>query len=181
MAFRELNRYRWQALRIYHRLGLSVLVALMLLVVSMAIIFQAHQLARQCDYLRSQINNVPATSLLPVAMTNTERLNAFFENLPDEDQASNRVKRLFLLAEKNQVQLAKGEYQWSKDSLAKVIEYRILLPMKGNSENIQTFVLNALMEIPTLTLDTISFRRENAQKSEIEGNIHFRLIMKPRK
>lgn len=46
------------------------------------------------------------------------------------------------------------------------------MPLRGNYAQIRTFLNNALVEIPVLSLDEVRFKRERASDAQVEAEVH---------
>jgi len=87
-------------------------------------------------------------------------LNAFMRQLPGREDVPALVEKLFVLAQQSNLRLEKGEYRASVDSTAGVLRYAITLPVRGPAASVQAYVLQALNQTPSLSLQGIAFKRE---------------------
>ena len=99
-------------------------------------------------------------------------------DLPPHDAIPDQLKQLINLAEKNGVMLVQAEYKPQAEVDAGFLRYQIVLPVKAAYPSIQTFMLNALQALPTLTLESVAFKRDRIESAEVEARIHFMLLVK---
>lgn len=84
----------------------------------------------------------------------------------------NRVLRdIHAAAEKEGLQLERGEYRLVEEAGLDLLRYQITLPVKGSYANINLFVSRILRDIPSLALDGIGLQRPNAGEAAIEAQI----------
>jgi len=90
------------------------------------------------------------------------QLNAFLQQIPARADVPTVVEKLFVLAEQSNLRLEKGEYRASMDGTAGILRYAITLPVRGPAASVQAYVLQALNQTPSLSLQGIAFKREAA-------------------
>jgi len=82
------------------------------------------------------------------------------------------------VAQKSGVTLAKADYKPQADGNTAFLRYQITLPVKAEYAQLQTFIVDALQALPTLTLDSVLFKREQIEAGEIDARIQFILLVK---
>ncbi|HWK51067.1 MAG TPA: hypothetical protein VNR40_14340 [Steroidobacter sp.] len=102
-----------------------------------------------------------------------------YARLPAHDQLPHLVQRLLKLGRAHDLVLGEGEYRIHNDTNARTSSYRIRLPVSGNGEAIQRFVLEAMNDQPTLALQSLAMRRERIGTGAVEADIQFVLFVKP--
>lgn len=110
----------------------------------------------------------------PVISSSADDLAAFYAYLPAHDDIPETVKRLLILAEDEKVSLASGEYQAKAEN--GYMAYRMSFPVKGDAAAVQSFIIAALRQHPTLAIETATFRREKIEAGEAEARVHFTLL-----
>lgn len=181
MAAPALTVFGWQARRLARRAGWPAWVAAVLLAAAAVLHAQAAAYRAESGALRAEAARLAARPGAPEAAAadgNAARLAAFYERLPRQSEIAPQLKRLFAVADQNDIQLAQGEYRPQADREARVIRYGITLPVRGEARAIQSFILGALAEAPALGLEGVSFRRESERSGEIEARVRFVLIAK---
>jgi hypothetical protein len=95
------------------------------------------------------------------------QLDEFLNRLPARSDLPTEVKRLFVLAQQNGLRLETGDYHANPDPTAGILRYAITLPMRGPAGSVQTFVLQALNQTPSLNLRGIEFKRGTLNPSGV--------------
>ena len=112
---------------------------------------------------------------------NEERLLAFRELLIDREQRNEWLKVIFLEAANAQLQLLQGDYALTEESEGDFIRLHIQLPVKGRYAQIRRYTQSLLEQIPALSLNEITFRRESVKTPEIEARLMLTLFLKEEK
>lgn len=183
MASGSLTLLRWHVACGWRRLGWELAAVGGLLLASGLLFWQGRMLEQEARTLRVQIEeqaHKPRPVLAAGDLSETQlRLDAFYAQLPGNGELAAEVKRIFLAAEKNQVRLAQGEYRPVQDTVAGLIRYQIVLPVKGEAAMLNGFMLDALAELPSLGLEGVAFKRESPAAGEIEARFRFFLLARP--
>lgn len=176
-------RLRWQARQAaraaWRRMGWTGLTLLLLgAACAAALVFSAWQHA---DLERLRVLQVQAPAMPrraePVALSDTAqdrvRLQAFIAGLPSHRDIPSAVQTLLTLADQHGVSLVKGDYQFQPDEVAGFARYRIALPIKGSSTQVRRFVSAALSAQPSLGVESLQLRREQALTDQIEARLEW--------
>jgi len=173
---------RWYAGLTWRRLGWELAGSFILIVAAIALTWQAHRLTEGSGELRNALSDLAAKPQLVPTLTESEdtarKLDEFYAHLPAQEDIAVAVKQLFSLAGKNDVKLATGEYRPAADGTARVIKYQITLPVTGDIEHVEGFILGALSEIHALSLDGVTFKRESATTRTVDAHMRFTLIVR---
>lgn len=96
------------------------------------------------------------------------QLERFQQRFPAFSEAPALVLKLHAIAAANGLLLETGEYQLVKDRNWNIARYQITLPLKGSYPQVRLFLAQLLDEIPALSLDEISIKRDsiNARSAE---------------
>lgn len=183
MASGSLTLLRWHVAYGWRRLGWELAAVGGLLLAGGLLLWQSRLLEREARTLRAQAEEQAhkPQPVLPAGdpFETQRRLEAFYAQLPGNDELAAGVKRIFLMAEKNRVRLAQGEYRPVQDAAAGLIRYQIVLPVKGEAAMLNGFMLDALAELPSLGLEGVAFKRETPAAGEIEARFRFFLLARP--
>ncbi|MEK6537157.1 MAG: pilus assembly protein PilO, partial [Actinomycetota bacterium] len=87
------------------------------------------------------------------------------------------LARLYEISHNAGVELRVGDYGWRKPERPRLGQYQITLPVAGNYAQIRSFAETALLEIPTLSLDQINFRRKRVSDAQVEAEIRMTLYL----
>lgn len=118
---------------------------------------------------------LPAPVAAPVPAV--QHLADFYEVLGEPGYAEQQVKTLFALAAKSGLTLNQAEYKLADDKNGRYQTYQILLPLKGDYQNIRQFCEQTLLTIPFASLDEINFKREAIASRTLEAKLHFTLYL----
>ena len=177
-------RLAWQARRLWRRLGWSagagaaaLALAALALQQSGALLARQQVLAAQLAAAAKVAATLAATPA-PAVPDDADGVAAFYAYLPAHDSIPDQLKELVEVAGKSGVTLAKAEYKPQSDNNAAFLRYQISLPVKAEYANVQSFIVGALQALPTLTLESVLFKREQIEAGEVEARIQFVLLVK---
>jgi hypothetical protein len=108
-----------------------------------------------------------------------QRLDRFYSVLAHDDQLERSVGRLFELARKSGVALAKADYRLATEKTGQYRTYQINLPMKASYPAILAFCDQVLAELPFASLDAVRFHRDNVGSGQIEATIRLTFFVSP--
>ncbi|WP_310614502.1 hypothetical protein [Limnohabitans sp.] len=148
------------------------------------------------EQMRTQATSIDAHR--PKAPERQEQLGAFYEYFPAESQMVAILAKLHDAAPRRNLSLPQGEYRLigagSGSSLSSglassgqassagprnlLMRYEIVLPVKGNYQDIRGYVSDVLMEQPGIALDALTFTRENNARVGVDAELHFTLYVR---
>ena len=88
------------------------------------------------------------------------QLKALYEQLPALSRSDALLAKIYAAAEQQNIMLESGAYRLTETEIGNIRRYQITLPIKGNHVQIRRFLTDILTEIPALSLDDISFKRD---------------------
>ncbi|MDZ5632127.1 type 4a pilus biogenesis protein PilO [Janthinobacterium sp. GMG1] len=175
-------RLAWEASRLWRTLGWPCALGAAGLALTAFAVQQGDALARHQQQLRAQLAIMAKQAALPPAPitldADADSLAAFHAYLPAHDSIPDQLKALLEVAQKSGVTLAKADYKPQEDGNTAFLRYQITLPVKAEYAQLQTFIVDALQALPTLTLDSVLFKREQIEAGEIDARIQFILLVK---
>ena len=177
-------RLQWEAQRLWRQLGWPCAIGAACLALAAVAVRQGDALAARQRPLTLQLAAaarqaaLPATAATPDADSDASSLAAFHAYLPAHDSIPEQLKTLLEVAQKSGVTLAKADYKPQEDGTAPFLRYQITLPVRAEYAQLQAFLVDALQELPTLTLDSVLFKREQIEAGEIDARIQFILLVK---
>lgn len=182
MAAMNIDRVNWEARRLARRFGWVSMAGAAALAFSLLALWQGRQLKQREAQLQVQLRQVqqgrpvaaPADSTTDAA----RQVAAFYAYLPRHDMIPEQLKQLLDIAGKNGVVLAKADYKAQPEENADFLRYQITLPIKADHARVQSFMLAALQGLPTLTLDSVSFKRNAPDAAEVEARVQFILLVR---
>ena len=175
-------RLQWEAQRLWRTLGWPSALGAACLALAAFAMQQGDALAERQQQLRTQLAMMAKQAALPPAAVTldaeADSLAAFHAYLPAHDSIPEQLKALLEVAQKSGVTLAKADYKPQEDGNTAFLRYQITLPVHAEYAQLQTFIVDALQELPTLTLDSVLFKREQIEAGEIDARIQFILLVK---
>jgi Type II secretion system (T2SS), protein M subtype b len=97
-------------------------------------------------------------------------LSAFYGVLESKEQTTDSLAKLYAIGTATGVRLQSGNYRLQK-AAGRLEHYELSLPVDGSYAQIRDFLQRALTEIPALSLDQLTLRRE----SRSDGSLHAEL------
>ena len=177
----NLLRWRWTLRHIRARLPWRHLNALWLLL-GVAVVHGlfVYPLYAQRDELkqRLRIENMASTVHPPQAPDRQEQLAAFYDYFPAEGQMVEVLARLHEAAPRRNLSLPQGDYRLVGGTLQPLMRYEIVLPVKGNYQDVRGYVSDVLMAQPGMALDALTLTRENNARVGVDAELHFTLYVR---
>ncbi len=169
---------REQLLRLRSDLGRTGLLALALL----AIAFSFHALvvkplqAKTAGLQASLARQAPG----PAAPTG-QKLAQFYEVLGHPETATDWLAKLYAISKATGIEMQSANYRTENpDKAGRIERYEIVLPVAGTYSQLRDFLGRALAEIPVLSLDQMSLKRESRAEGEVQAELRLTLhLVKP--
>ena len=117
-----------------------------------------------------------ATAVAGSPSHNAAKLAALYGHLETREQTTDLLARLNAAGAAAGVELRTAEYRVQKGA-SRIERYEITLPVAGSYAQIRTFLAKALSEIPALSLDHVSFRKQSASDAEVQVELRLTLHM----
>ncbi|OGA95375.1 MAG: hypothetical protein A3G27_03260 [Betaproteobacteria bacterium RIFCSPLOWO2_12_FULL_66_14] len=173
------ERMRW----LRDELGIAGMISLAL--VGLAFLFLhvgVKPLQQRSEELREAVRSAAQAASPERAMrgaTPAAKLAAFYEFFNAGEQAADWLAKLEAIAKGAGIKLGSGDYHMHKTA-TRMERYEITLPLAGSYAQIRTFLENALIEIPVMSLDQVAFRRERASELQVQAEVRVTLhLVKP--
>lgn len=174
-------RLGWEARRIGRRLGWGAAIGIGALALAAGAAWQSHAMMQRQQQLASQLaaaRSARPPPLVAAADDATRQLAAFYTYLPAHEAIPDLLKQLVGIAAKNGVTLAKADYKPQAEDNADFMRYQITLPIKADYAKVQGFIVGALRGLPTLTLESVTFKREQIETGDVEARVQFNLLVR---
>ncbi|MDC8758643.1 hypothetical protein [Janthinobacterium fluminis] len=175
-------RLAWEARRLWRRSGWAGAAGAAGLALAALALQQTPQLEARQRALGAQLAAAGKAAAAPAPLAGAAGaaggVAAFYAFLPAHDAIPEQLKELVGVAQKNGVTLAKAEYKAQSEQDAGFLRYQITLPVKAEYAGVQSFIVGALQTLPTLTLESVLFKREQIEAGEVEARIQFVLLVK---
>ncbi|NVD69239.1 type 4a pilus biogenesis protein PilO [Duganella sp. BJB1802] len=173
-------RLAWQTRRLLRQAGPGAVAGIACALLAVLAQWHATQLDQRQATLTRQLNAAARAAAAPhtPAPTAAGGVAAFYAYLPAHEAIPDQLKELVKVAQQSGIALNKAEYKPEMDTKAGFLRYRITLPVKADYASVQTFIIGALQALPTLTLDSVAFKREQIESGEIDARIQFVLLVR---
>lgn len=179
-----MSSWTWRARRLAERAGpagvgaaaLCVLAALAWAGPGLAMSRESRALTRDNERLRRQ---AAAPSRAASAPLSSERqLDAFEARFPDQQALGASYARLWDVARRHGVALKQAEFRLGDASGDEFQRYAILLPVKADYASLRAFLADALGALPSLALEDMSLKREDAKSLQLDVRLDFVLFVR---
>jgi len=168
IARREASRLRWRGIT-----GLVLMVGAAGFALSVLLPAQGHVQEVRADVsdLRARLKSAgTATNVVTPRATQLENFYAFF---PRIDSLPDWVGAIHTAAARNGLSLDSGDYVLERNKGARLLQYRITLPVRGNYSQIRGFVAEVVDKVPAAALEDIVLKRENIGAEALEARIRW--------
>jgi len=119
--------------------------------------------------LKNKIASVRLAQMKGDASNETKiELMQFFQSKKVVEKDLNKI---FEIAFKNEIDLQVGDYKWVSDPSTNLSKYQITYPIVAEYGNIEKFIVQVLMEMPWVSLDSFSIRRESVKDPYVQADI----------
>lgn len=145
---------------------------------------QSQRITRlQAEYRRVIARVVaPAPKAEPVSSTPgvllAQRQAAFNATLSPRAQAPALIKTVFAQAQKSGLVLSQAEYRLVPDKTGGFAAYQMTLPVKGPYLKLREFIDNVLVEVPSVALEDVSFKRDGIGAVAAEAKLRLVFFLK---
>lgn len=106
-----------------------------------------------------------------------KELGAFFDSLPEEQDVTDILASIAVVAEASKVDLKQAEYRVDETNKPH-LEYGLYFPVQGGYANIRQFVFRVLADHPAIALDQINFQRDKVNDSVLKAEVRFTLFLR---
>jgi hypothetical protein len=101
----------------------------------------------------------------------------FYAVLGNTHDVEQQLKVLFETAKETGLSLSQAEYKAAFDKNGRFHTYQIRLPVKGGYGSIRVFCEQVLIRVPFMSLDEISFKRDEIAASTVEAKLRLTLYL----
>lgn len=108
------------------------------------------------------------------AATDRQRLDAFRAALRPYREHTQIVRRL-VSSTGPDLQWAQAEFQQTRDSGLGIVRLQFSAPVSGDYPRLRRGLERALREVPSLSVDQVSFRREQGSQAQLEARLKLSL------
>lgn len=155
-------------------------ILLVCAIVMVGIITPANEKLRATQSRIAALGAAPTPRLTPAQQSQISRKNevsAFYRMFPSRDAELDAMAKIYAAAEFWKVELHEGEYRHSQEKSGKLSRLDITLPVKGDYAAIRKFLVQTMVDVPTLSLESVNFRREKIDDPTLESTLRFTLFL----
>ena len=105
---------------------------------------------------------------------NAKNVKAAAAQLGWDEAATDWLARLNAIGARSGVQIRSADYRMQKTG-TRLERYEVVLPLTGSYPQIRAFLGQALAEIPVLSLDQVTIKRERAQGGAVQAEARMTL------
>ena len=170
------RRFYSQLYRLRDEIGMAGVAALALLVAAgafMALVLQPMKAENRVLEARAGISRDLAT----VSGVNAaEKVASVYEYLEKPEGTTDWLAKLYAIGRATGVELKSATYK-TQNAAGRLSRYEIVLPLAGSYTQMREFLKRSLAEIPVLSLDQITLKRENRREGAVQAELHLTLHM----
>lgn len=112
----------------------------------------------------------------PAVQPGAEKVGAVYQYLEKGEETTDWLAKLHGIGAATGVQLKSASYRTQKTD-ARIVRYEIVLPVAGSYGQIRDFLKRSLAEIPVLSVDQLSLKREGKADGLIQAQMRLTLHM----
>jgi hypothetical protein len=111
----------------------------------------------------------------PQAGNASEKVGAVYEYLNKPESTTDWLAKLYAIGAATGVELQSASYKTQATPGTRLERYEIVVPLTGSYTQMRDFLKRALAEIPVLSLDQISLKRENRREGTVQAELRLTL------
>jgi Tfp pilus assembly protein PilO len=161
--------------RLRDELGVSGILSLAVLAAAGIFYFTLLQPMQAHDgELRAQLAKQARTAPAGEPSSATDKLGAFYRFMEKPEQTTDWLAKLYAIGQATGVGLQSATYKTHPGD-GRLERYEIVLPVSGSYTQIREFLKRALAEIPVLSLDQLSLKREARSDGSVNAELRLTL------
>ena len=106
-----------------------------------------------------------------------DKLATVYDYLAKPEAATDWLAKLYAIGRATGVELQSASYKTQVAPGGRLERYEITLPLIGKYTMMREFLKRALAEIPVLSLDQVTLKRENRREGVVQAELHLTLHM----
>lgn len=103
---------------------------------------------------------------------------SFLAGLPDATATAPVLAEIYAAAAREQLSLARAEYQFAPAGDPVFQLYQIHAPVRGSYVQVRRFIQAALKRVPGMALEEVSFRRQTIGEAQVEARVRFTVYLR---
>jgi hypothetical protein len=106
-----------------------------------------------------------------------DKVGAVYEYLKKPETTTDWLAKLYAIGAATGVELQSASYKTQATPGTKLERYEIVVPLTGSYTQMRDFLKRSLAEIPVVSLDQISLKRESRREGTVQAELHLTLHM----
>lgn len=123
--------------------------------------------------LQSRLAATPAYAGVSAAPAGSEKLHSVYGYLAKGEETTDWLAKLYGIGAATGVELRSASYK--SEQAGRLERYEIVLPLTGSYVQMRDFLRRSLAEIPVLSLDQISLKREGRREGAVQAEVRLTL------
>jgi Tfp pilus assembly protein PilO len=164
---------RRQMKHIVERIGVTGVAAIVLL--GAALLFSSfviQPLEERGARLHERASRKAPAAAKEGEMRGAEKVGAVYQFLDKQEEVTDWLAKLHGIGAATGVQLKSASYR-TQSTDARIVRYEIVLPVAGSYAQVRDFLQRSLAEIPVLSLDSFSIKRnDKTLQAELRLTLH---------
>jgi hypothetical protein len=111
----------------------------------------------------------------PAAGSGAAQLAQFYDYLAKPEQTTDWLAKLYAIGQATGVELQSATYR--SEQAGRIERYQIVLPVSGSYAQMREFLDRSLAEIPVLSLDQMTLKRESRRDGAVQAELKMTLHM----
>lgn len=176
---------RWTR-HLLERFGAFGLIGFGLLLLAFGLGVYTPELAREAEDLRGKVDGTRGRleeERRDVAQrpSSAQRAAKLLESFPTVDHATADLRVVFDAAQKNRIELVKGEYALAHtEDASRLRRFEVTFPVKERYVTIKSFVADVMNAVPHASLAELRIERNAANVDKLDARVHFTLFYRER-
>ena len=170
------NRITAHMYRLRDELGMAGIAAIALFIAAgafMTLVLQPMKEKNRVLEARAGIGR----DLAAVSSVNAaEKVASVYEYLEKPEATTDWLAKLYAIGKATGVELQSANYK-TQSAGGRLQRYEIVLPLTGSYAQMRDFLKRSLAEIPVLSLDQITLKRENRREGQVQAELRLTLHM----
>ena len=126
--------------------------------------------------LQGRIAAAPRSEPGGAAGSTAQKVGAVYEFLRKQEQTPDWLAKLHAIGAATGLQMKSASYR-TRDTEGRIARYEIVLPVTGSYPQIREFLKRSLAEIPVMSIDQLSLKRESRKDGVLQAELRLTFHM----
>lgn len=124
--------------------------------------------------IKERLSRETASSQAAQPSTVVDKVTAVYAHLRSGRSTTDWLARLHAIGASSGLELRSAAYR-SQPTEGRIVRYEIVLPVGGSYPQIRAFLDRSLAEIPVMSIDQLTLRRDSADDTAVQGELRITL------